>query len=173
MNLYDINEQLQNAVEFCVDENGEILEGQLLFDKISELEMALDDKMENIACYIKNLASDVEALKTEKKSIDARIKSKNNKIDHLKNYLSMFMQFNNIPKFETPKCVVSFRKSQSVEIVDMDKIPQEYVTTNVEVKPDKAELKKFLKRECEGLSAEEVANKYGCYVSENKNIGIK
>ena len=24
-----------------------------------------------------------------------------------------------------------------------------------------------------GLSAEEVANKYGCYVSENKNIGIK
>ena len=169
MNLYDISEQLQNAVEFCVDENGEILEGQLLFDKISELEMALDDKMENIACYIKNLESDVEALKTEKKSIDARIKSKNNKIDHLKNYLSMFMQFNNIPKFETPKCVVSFRKSTSVEVTDVNKIPKEYIKEKVEVSPDKTALKIFLK----GKDAEECNKEYGCYLSENKNIGIK
>ena len=170
MNLYDINQQLIDTVEMGIDvDTGVILEGQLLDDKINELAMALDDKMENIACYIKNLNADYEALKAEKQAIDKRMKTKQNKVEYLKKYLSTFMQANDIPKFETPKCAVSFRKSTSVEVTDMTKIPKEYIKEKVELSLDKTELKKFLK----GKDIEECNKEYGCYLSENKNIGIR
>ena len=50
--------------------------------------MALDDKMENIACYVKNLQSDVDALKAEAKNLTQRAKTKENQIEYLKRYLS-------------------------------------------------------------------------------------
>ena len=164
MNLYDIHQSLINAIEYGVDEEtGEILEGQQLADKISEISMAIDDKIENIACYIKNLASDIEALKNEKKVLEQRAKTKENQMEYLKRYLSNFMIMNDIPKFETPKCRISFRKSTSVVIDDETKIPDKYKEIKTEVKIDKAELKKFLKDNiCEGA-----------HVEEKSNIGVK
>ena len=91
MNLYDINQVLIDTIEMGVDvETGEILEGQNLDDKINQLSMALDEKMENIACYIKNLTSDIEALKTEEDNLKKRRKSKENQTEYLKRYLSNF-----------------------------------------------------------------------------------
>ena len=60
MNLYEID----NAILECVDmETGEIID----MDKLSGLQMVRDQKIENIGCWIKNLLSDAEALKSEKK----------------------------------------------------------------------------------------------------------
>ena len=163
MNLYEISELLTNAIEYGVDENGEILEGQDLDNKINEIAMALDDKVENIACYIKNLDSDIEALKNEKKTLEQRAKTKTNQMEYLKRYLSNFMQMNNVDKFETPKCKVSFRKSSSVVIDNVDNIPDKYKTVVTETKVDKTELKKYLKdNECSGA-----------HIEEKKNIGVK
>ena len=81
MTLYEIQEQLFNAIEYGVDENGEILDGQLLDDKVNEISMALDDKVENIACYIKNLNADIDALKNEKDVLTKRIKTKTNQME--------------------------------------------------------------------------------------------
>ena len=163
MTLYEIQEQLYNAIEYGVDENGEILDGQLLDDKVNEISMALDDKVENIACYIKNLNADIEALKNEKKILEQRAKTKTNQMEYLKRYLSNFLQMNGIPKFETPKCRVSFRKSNRVIIDDITKIPRQFKTTVKEVKVDKAELGKYLKEHtCKG-----------CHIEENNNIGVK
>ena len=165
-NLYSINELLFNAIEYGVDENGEILEGQELDNKINEISMALDDKMENIACYVKNLQSDVDALKAEAKTLTQRAKTKENQIEYLKRYLSNFMQMNEIPKFETPKCKVSFRKSSSVEITDIAKVPKKFKTIVKETKVDKTELKKYLATLKDNKCA-------GAYILEKSNIGIK
>lgn len=164
MNLYEINEALINTMEYGIDvETGEILEGQELDNKINEIAMALDDKVENIACYIKNLDSDIEALKNEKKNLEQRAKTKTNQMEYLKRYLSNFMQMNNVPKFETPKCKVSFRKSSSVVIDNVDNIPDKYKTVVTETKVDKTELKKYLKdNECSGA-----------HIEEKQNIGVK
>ena len=163
MTLYEIQEQLYNAIEYGVDENGEILDGQLLDDKVNEISMALDEKVENIACYIKNLNADIEALKNEKKILEQRAKTKTNQMEYLKRYLSTFMQMNNVPKFETPKCKVSFRKSSSVVIDDETKIPRKYKTIVKETNIDKTELKKYLQEhEC-----------VGAHIEEKQNIGVK
>ena len=174
MNLYEINEKLINTVEYSIDtDTGEVLEGQLLDDEINKLEMALDDKMENIACYVKNLTSDIEALKTEEDNLKKRRKSKENQIEYLKRYLSNFMQLNNIPKFETPKCKVSFRKSVNTEVIDQDKIPKGLIKTKTEKTVDKLGLKQFLQNNAKDMTREKQIEKYGAYLSENKNIGIK
>ena len=174
MNLYEINDKLVTTVELGIDtDTGEILEGQLLDDEINQLSMALDEKMENIACYVKNLTSDIEALKTEEDNLKKRRKSKENQIEYLKRYLSNFMQLNDIPKFETPKCKVSFRKSVSTEVIDQNKIPKGLIKIKTEETIDKLGLKQFLQNNTKDMSKEEQVKKYGAYLSENKNIGIK
>lgn len=161
-NLYDIAQELIDTMEYEVDiETGEMLEGAELESKINEIQMTLSDKMDNIACYIKNLESDVEAFKKEKQNIEARQKSSKNKADGLKKYLNNFikLQFTNMEtgevdmeklskfKFETPRCKLSYRKSVGVEITDLTKVPSEYVKIK-ELKEDdinKTELKELLK----------------------------
>ena len=48
-------------------------------------------------------------------------------------------------KFETPKVKLSYRKSDSVEVSDINLLPKEYVKEKVELSADKTALKKALK----------------------------
>ena len=164
MTLYEIAQSLIDTIENQVDvETGEIIEGQQLTDAIDNLQMKLDDKIDNIACYIKNLNSDADQIKKEKDSLAKRQKTIENRAESLTHYLSDFMTYNSIPKFESPKCKVSFRKSSSVNVKDINQIPKEYIKEKVEVNVDKTELKKYLKtHECNGAE-----------IVENQNIQIK
>ena len=57
--LYEIDK----AILECVDaETGEIIDDKAL----EELELARDNKIENIACWIKNLKADAESYKKER-----------------------------------------------------------------------------------------------------------
>lgn len=57
--LYEIDEEILN----CVDqETGEIIDPE----KLAQLQMDFDKKVEGIALWIKNLLSDAEAIKAEK-----------------------------------------------------------------------------------------------------------
>jgi hypothetical protein len=59
LTLYEINQQLMDAVEYSVDpETGELLDGKELEDKINEIKLSLDDKISNIACFIKSLEAE-------------------------------------------------------------------------------------------------------------------
>ena len=54
-NLYEIN----NQILACVDlDTGEIID----MDKLQELQMEFDQKVEGVACWIKNLLSEAKAL---------------------------------------------------------------------------------------------------------------
>ena len=68
MTLYEINAALE-AFESEVDEDtGEILN----YDKLAELNMAKDEKRENIALYIKNLTAEAKAIREEEKALAER-----------------------------------------------------------------------------------------------------
>lgn len=72
MKLYEILEKLENCI--TIDEGaldtatGEIID----FDALDALELERDTKIENIACWIKNLTSDAEQLKSEKQNLEKR-----------------------------------------------------------------------------------------------------
>ena len=134
MNLYEIDSAIMN----CVDaETGEIIDTEALED----LEIARDQKIENIACWIKNLLSDAKALKEEKDNLTARQKAAENKAASLKAYLSSYL---NGEKFKTAKVAISYRKSDSVNIAEGAVIPEEYLKYS-EPTPDKIGLKAALK----------------------------
>ena len=133
MTIYQIDE----AILGCIDPET----GEVNAEKLGELMIQREQKIENIACWIKNLVSDAKALKDEKKALDERIKAKENRAESLKKYLESILKGQ---KFETTKCAVSFRKSQSVNISDLSAIP----TNFLRIKPaeaDKTAIKAAIK----------------------------
>ena len=150
--------EIESAIMNCVDaETGEVID----IDLLEHLEIERSQKIENICCYIKNLISDADAIKAEKAKLSKREEVCRNKAEQLKNYLTSSL---NGQKFSSARCAVSYRKSESVEIVDMDKIPKKYLVKKVELKPDKDLIKTALK---EGVSVK------GCVLCEKSNIQIK
>lgn len=158
MNLYEVD----NAILGCVDiETGEIIN----LDMLNALEMERAAKIENIALWIKNLLSDAEQIKAEKDKLAEREKLAKNKAESLKKYLSDYM---NGGKFSTPRVVISFKKSESVEVSDIEKIMKlddadNYLKYLYPV-PNKAAIKQAIKG---GVQIP------GCSLVEKNNIQIK
>lgn len=152
MNLYEIND----AIMDCVDtETGEIIDAE----KLESLQMAFDEKVENIALWIKNLLADAAAIKTEKDALADREKACRNKAESLKSYLASALDGS---KFSTPRVAISWRKSESVEIDDVTIIPSEYWKVKTDL--DKMGIKKALKAG---------AQVSGARIVTNNNIQIK
>ena len=61
MKLYEINEQIMACID---NETGEIIDT----DKLNELQIAKDEKIENLALWYKDLLAEANALKEEKKA---------------------------------------------------------------------------------------------------------
>lgn len=108
MTLYEINDQMTQLVD---PETGEVMDMEA-FDALS---MAAEEKLENVALWIKNLTSDVEQLKAEEKNLAERRKAAERKAESLKGYLAFWL---NGQKFETPRVKCSWRKSEKVIIPD-------------------------------------------------------
>ncbi len=139
MNLYEIKQEFEKAIEECVDmETGEIINPT----RLDELNMVLTDKRENVALYIKNLSAEAKAIDEEAKNLTNRKRALNNKVEGLKKYLADNLEGH---KFETAKVVVSFRKSEQLEINSIEHIPTEYLISQ-EPKIDKVALKKSIKQ---------------------------
>lgn len=139
MNLYEIKQEFEKAIEECVDmETGEIINPT----RLDELNMVLTDNRENVALYIKNLSAEAKAIDEEAKNLTNRKRVLNNKVEGLKKYLADNLEGH---KFETAKVVVSFRKSEQLEINSIEHIPTEYLISQ-EPKIDKVALKKSIKQ---------------------------
>ena len=159
MKLYEINDKIYELLnqEIMDPETGEILDING-FDQLKELEIERDTKIENTGLFIKNLDADVSALKEEEKRLAERRKVKENKLNWTKRFLDEFLKAEDVAKFETPKVKLSFRKSESVNVVDESLIPDEYINTKLVETPDKAALKKAIKAGFEVKGAELVVN---------------
>ena len=162
MTLYEIDEAIQKAYEEGIDpETGEVVD-DAAFAAIDQLQMERDTKCENIACWIKDLKAEAAAIKAEADNLTKRAKAAENRAESLKRYLGYALAGE---KFKTPKCSVSYRKSQSTE-VDPEAIavlPEEYLIFE-DPKPNKTVIKKAL-QEGETLP--------GCRLVENVSVIIK
>lgn len=157
MTLFEIDKAIAEF-EWDIDpETGEVLNPYGLDD----LQMAREQKCENIALLIKNKEAEKNAVAEQEKVFADRKKTLGNEIDRLKNYLSYSLQGE---KFSTPKVTVSFRKSESVHITDEYLIPDEYKIFTVVKKPDKGVIKDALKKGKEIM---------GCELIEKRNVQIK
>ena len=114
MKLYEIDPAIDALIEKLIDpETGEITDTSA----IEALEMEKATKIENLACYIKNLTADAAAYKAEKDAFAARQTAAENQAKRMKDYLSFVLHGEN---FESARCKISFRATPpSVSILDM------------------------------------------------------
>lgn len=165
MKLYEINTEIDKAIETMManvdPETGEVRQEDL--DKLGDLQLARDEKLDNIGAYMKNIASDIDALKNEEKALEARRKVKENEIERLKAYVASNL---NGEKFESARVSFSFRKSKAVVIDEayIENIPAEYLIAQ-EPKIDKKALKADIEagKDLDGIA----------HIEEKQNLQIK
>lgn len=152
--LYEIDQQIMSCVDM---DTGEIID----MDKLSELQIERETKLESVALWIKNLKAEEAALKAEKDAFAEREKQTKAKREKLSEWLTGAL---NGEKMSTSKVSISFRKSESVKISDIDAIPMNYIVETITESPDKVAIKAALKN---GLDVP------GCELELKNNISIK
>lgn len=165
--LYEIDKKVANLLmdefdeKYVDEETGEVNE-ELARQDLDALEMERNEKLENIALFIKNLNGEITLLKQEETALSTRRKAKENKVERLKQYVSNSMQTFGDLKLETPRVALSFRKSESVLVEDSSLLEPRYL--KVEYSADKTLIKRELK-------AGNVVP--GARLVENNNLQIK
>lgn len=132
-NLFDYDK----AIDECMDEEGNVIDAELK----AYLEEYRDEAIEGIAMGIKEAKAEAEAIKAEEKALAQRRKVRENKANGLTRYLSDYLAGR---KFSTPKVAISYRKSEVVEIADLNAVPDEFLAPQPP-KVDKVGLKKAVK----------------------------
>ena len=117
--LYEIDQ----AILDCVDmETGEILDSE----KLTELNMERERKLEGVALWVKDLKAEAAAVKEEADKLTARKKALDNKIESIKNWLLYALAGE---KLKTPRCSVYQTHSQKVVIDDEKALIDMFMTS--------------------------------------------
>lgn len=98
MNLYEITGNYLELINMMSDEN---IDQEMIKDTLESIEGDFEEKADNYAKIIKNLESEIAALKEEENRLALRRKSRENNIELLKNNLEAAMKAMNKPKFKT------------------------------------------------------------------------
>lgn len=108
--LYDINADLEILLSQVDEETGELLIDPEALDALT---MERAEKLEGMALTVKNWTAEADAIRAEEKALAERRQRLEKKRDSLTRYLQQVLAGE---KFETPRVIVSWRKSKSVEI---------------------------------------------------------
>ena len=117
MTLYELSDTY--AAFLAALEASEIPE-EAVADTLEGLTSSMDEKIDNIACLIKNLEADAAAIKAEAKALAERAASKQKNADRLRQYLTDMLPRSGYEskKFETQRNCLSWRRSEAVVFDD-------------------------------------------------------
>lgn len=139
MKLYEIDVEIEQAINAMLDsvneETGEV--DSAAVESLTQLQAERERKIENIACYIKNLKADADAYKAEIDSLNKRKKAAENKAARLQSYLELHLSPDE--KFSFPRAAISFRKSKKVIIINESLLPKRLF--RIKKEPDKVAIK--------------------------------
>ncbi len=133
-NLYEIDAQITE----CFDaDTGELLDAE----KLENLMIEKENKLENVALWIKNLKADAAMYKAEKTAFAERQAAAERKAESLTMWLKNALDGQ---KFKTEKAEINFRKTQKVEVIDIWELNEDFVKYS-DPTPDKAAIKRAIK----------------------------
>ena len=129
MTLYEIEDAILN----CVDqETGEIIDA----DALTALQMEREKKLEGVACWVKDLKAEAEAIASEIKALTARKKAAENKAERLKAWLAEVLEGE---VFKTSKVRISYTHNSRLNVIDEQSVI-DYIQTHYQ---DPEEFLKF------------------------------
>ena len=151
--LYEINQEILDCIDL---ETGEIIAPE----KLEALQIDKHEKLRNIAFVALNAAADAKAYEEQEKKFAARKRSAKATVEWAKATLAAELGGQ---KMKEPEFSISYRKSEAVEIADLNAVPGEFLVPQPP-KVDKAGLKEAIKG---GAVID------GVTIAEKKNIQIK
>ena len=132
-----------------------------------ELETMIAKKIENsseeIIKFYKSNQAYVDSLKSEIADLQARKKKAENREAVIKERLTENMKRMGIPRIDTTigSMVVPNRVDLSINVVDIEKVPKEFIKEKTEVSVDKTAVKKYFKETGEIVAGTEVVENQG------------
>ena len=169
MTLYEIDAQiaaLENASEddmIIDEETGEL--GSVV-QALDALRMAREEKLENVACWVKNLIAEADAIREEENRLVKRRKSAETKAERLKAWLlaAMTREDGTTDKLNTGRVMVSVKRNPPSTVVDDALLPSTYKVAKITYQPNKELIKREL------LAGGEVP---GAYLEYGRSVVIK
>ena len=160
MNLYNITKEMRLLTL-------ELEEGELtpeLEQSLIITQEQLQEKAIQYAYAIRNVEIDSQAIDNEIKRLKAMKEAKDGAIDRMKEAVRNAMLVSGIDKIESSLFKLSLRRSESVEVVNIDQLPEVLTTVKKTVSADKVKIKEAIKS---GLTVE------GAVLTENFSLQIK
>lgn len=122
MKLYELAaeyRQFEDHLEDFIDmiEKGEMDE-QAFEDTLASIHAELEDKLDAVACAVKNLEAEADAMDAEEKRLKKRRAAKENAAGRLRAYIASAMQAVSMNKMESSRNRLSFLRSSKVELTD-------------------------------------------------------
>ena len=160
--FFALKDLIDNDLEVN-DETGEITDNsELLKELFENLKLSLEDKLDNTQRYVLTLNGEADILAKEIKRLQARKQALENKADRLTEMMKNSILSSGQTKFKTSLYNFNIKKTESVEVRDLDLIPRAYLRLKKEA--DKTAIKKAIK---DGLFID------GCKIVENKSLVVK
>ena len=162
LNLFQIQQNLIELESRIYENDGEVSPADAILLDIAQSD--LESKGRSYGYLIKKIDADVLSIDNEIARLTALKKPRVNLQARLKENISNAMALFGVDKIESPTLKLSFRKSKSVNVADLEALDQKYVTVKVTKSADKKAIKEAIE------SGEEVK---GAYIEENFNLQIK
>ena len=149
MTLYDIDAQiaaLDGAAEddmLIDEETGELVSVSQALDA---LRMEREAKLENVACWVKNLSAEADAIREEENRLIKRRKAAETKAANLKAWLlaAMTREDGTTDKLKTGRVMVSVKKNPPSTVVDDALLPSSYKVAKITYQANKDLIKREL-----------------------------
>lgn len=146
MKAYEIVHGMMDTLDIFLESDGSESDTEVYVDVMDFLKEELKNKSSNILKYIRNLELESKLAKEEAERLQKVSKVKMNKIKNLKSYLTGILITLDKKKIETSLGSYGLRKSSKIEIIDINKIPKEFLKIKTEVTVDKIEVGKAIKK---------------------------
>lgn len=160
--IYQINQEYLHLVDTLIEAGGEVT---------PETEKALavnkEEVLEKGSAYgfiVKEIEGDIEKIESEIKRLQQQKKYRENAVTRLKDTLANAMKLHEIPEIKSPLMKIGFRKSQAVEVSNIDLIPNHLKKAKIEWQADKKAIKEAIEK------GEEVP---GAVLKTNQNLSIQ
>ena len=164
LSLYQLSNNYVQALDFLTDPEQD-LPLAVVNDTLEGLEGELQDKAVNVAKFLRNMETTVQAIKAAEDAMAKRRKALDTRVTWLKDYLKTTMEATGISKIECPYFKLSIAKNPAaLELFDTAAIPAQYKhseTVTIE-HIDKATLKSDLAK---GQSIQGARLTYGTRLS--------
>jgi len=162
ISIYQIEQSYNQLAEELIENGGELTPE--LEQSLAITEEQLQNKSVAYSFVIKQMDADIDIIDAEIKRLQAAKKQREKATEYLKERIKHAMDLFSIEEIKTPLVKINFRKSESVEVENVNALPYAYKTVKVVETADKVAIKEAIKNGADII---------GCRLVANKNLQIR